>query len=507
MFAKLFGKKSDHPMKDIKRTQALLNDLSRNDAFKLVTELTAWIESVALSEEFRLADQFPVLCLLDETAQPYARKLAYEYFTLPDMNTYHGRRLRQAMGNFYHNTVTAYLTMIHRCCNADKGAAAIKVHLPLMVARAVCLMREQVKYAAAHYGPYDDRIWHHLAQLCGHAEQQQYLDVSLKLYPTLVSTTTVKSEAGQLVAWYSCGINSLNPQSMHLAERLIAQYGNTLEISARPTGKVLFGIDLAHPSTPVRISQEAALHTSMRYICPADMQVRLEALIKILKKNIVPQELNLGGTFAAESVLDAAQHILTYLIDPPVRQNKRLALSTVIDVVAGFENVLGFCSGQSVVDYPSMQWVLENVSSSGFCAVLPNRRAEGLCIGTLLGIQTAAVQKPGVAIVRRMLRDAEGRLQVGVETLANQVSEVTLQQSAAGRFENDQSALWLHSGIEDGTVRLLMQPDTFLMQRSLKTCFAGKNYLMIPAQLQENGLDYDLASFRVIEQEEAEKQD
>lgn len=504
MFAKLFGKKSDHPMKDIKRTQALLNDLSRTDAFKSVTELTAWIESVVLSEEFRLGDQFAVLCLLDETAQPYARKLAYEYFTLPDMNTYHGKRLCQAMGDFSHYTATAYLTLFNRYCHADKGAAALKVHLPLMVARAVYLMREQVKYAAAHYGPYDNKIWQHLAQLYSNAEQQQYLDVSLKLYPSLSSTTTVKSESGQLLAWYACGINSLSPQSMHLAERIIAEYGNTVETSAHLTGQVLFGIDLAYPSTPARISPDATLQSSMRYIRPADMQIRLEALIKILKKNIVPQELNLGGAFAAESVLDAAQHILTYLIDPPVRQNKRLALSTVIDVVAGFENVLGFCSGQSVGSYPSMQWVLENVSSSGFCAVLPNRRAEGLRIGNLLGIQTAAGQKPGAAVVRRMSRDAEERLQVGVETLANRVSEVTLQQSAAGGFENDQTALWLHSDIEDGTARLLMQPDTFLMQRSLKTSFEGKKYLLIPAQLLEKGLDYDLASFRVIEHEEAE---
>ncbi|MFA6920532.1 MAG: hypothetical protein WC216_01700 [Gallionella sp.] len=504
MLAKLFGKKSDHPMADVKRARALLNDLPKNDAFRSVTELTDWIESVTLCEEFRLGDQLQVLSLLDETARPFARKLAYEYFTLPDMNTYQGNRLSQALGNLSSYTVTAYCTMITRYCSGNGEFAAIKAQLPLLVARAVRAMREQVKYAAVHYGPYDETLWRHLAQLYWHAEQRGYLDTPVNLYSALSAPTTVKREAGQLVAWYACGINSLSPRSMHLAERIIAQYGNAVETSAALTGQVLFGFDLAHPSAPMRLNAEATLHPSMRYISLADMQAKLEDLINILKKKVVPHELNLGGAFPAEWVLEAAQHVLTRLVASPLRLSARRELSTVINVVTGFENVLGSCVGQPGREYPFMQWVLENISPSGFCAVLSQRGTEGLCIGHLLGIQMAGVPKPGVAIVRRMLRDANGRLHVGVEMLAHNVFEVTLVSSEADGFENGQSALRLQMDVEDGTARLLMRTGTFSMQRSLKTGFEGRNYLMIPGQLLEKGLDYDLASFRVIEQEAAE---
>ncbi len=47
-----------------------------------------------------------------------------------------------------------------------------------------------------------------------------------------------------------------------------------------------------------------------------------------------------------------------------------------------------------------------------------------------------------------------------------------------------------------------MQADVFFMQRSLKASFDGRNYLLMPVKLLESGLDYDLASFRAIEQEE-----
>jgi hypothetical protein len=51
---------------------------------------------------------------------------------------------------------------------------------------------------------------------------------------------------------------------------------------------------------------------------------------------------------------------------------------------------------------------------------------------------------------------------------------------------------------------LLMQADTFSANRSLKIQLDGKNYLLIPGGLQEKGLDYDLAKFKLIEQEDDE---
>jgi len=47
----------------------------------------------------------------------------------------------------------------------------------------------------------------------------------------------------------------------------------------------------------------------------------------------------------------------------------------------------------------------------------------------------------------------------------------------------------------------LMKAGTFSAHRSSQTRLNGKNYLLIPGRLQEKSLDYDLASFRVIEQE------
>ena len=505
MLARLFGKKCDHPMADIKSAQALLADFSQNDMLKLAMELTDWIESVSDCDDFRLAYQFEVLSLLDERAQPCIRKLQAEYFTLPDLNVFQGNRLCLVLGNLSRRTAAAYLKIFNRYCAADKEDSALKSSMPLLVARTIRALRARLKYASAHYEPHDESIWRSLAKLYRHAEQKSYLEVELALYP-LATPSSVKFESGLLMAWYACGINSQNPRSMHLTERLICHYGKAVEINAGLSAQALFGFDLAHPVDPVRVKLDATVHAQMRFVSMAGMQPSLEGLVKVLKQDRIPPEVNLVGTFSSAWVLDAAQHLLTYLYAPPLRGSKRMEMGGVMRVVEGYENVVGYCN--DIEDwggeYSTADWALKDVSASGFCAVLKNRSVDSVSIGSLLGIQPSGFQRVGVAMVRRLLQDTAGSLHVGVEMLANQVSVVTLRQSIGGGVGHGEAALWLHEkpGSQNDVVRLLMQAGEFSMNRSLVSSFEGNNYLLIPVELLENNFDFDLASYRCIEQQQ-----
>jgi hypothetical protein len=121
----------------------------------------------------------------------------------------------------------------------------------------------------------------------------------------------------------------------------------------------------------------------------------------------------------------------------------------------------------------------------------------------LLGIQPKGVAHWGVAVVRRLLRDDANQLHAGAEIIANQVAGVFLNQNGS-ELRDGQAALWLYAKQGEsasGTQLLLMPADSFVANRSLKIQLDGKNYLLIPAGLQEKGLDYDLAKFKLIEQE------
>lgn len=506
MLSNIFGKKSDHPMADMKSAQALLDDLPRNDAHKMIMELTEWIESVADNADFKPDHQFAVVRLLDETAQPHARKLARDYFTPQALNRFQENRLWLALGNWSHHTARAYLKVFDRYCSGDKGTSAIKAQAPLLAARAVYAVTAELKYICARYGPIDNMIWSSLARIYQHAEQQQYQDTPLVLYPGASGNTTVKAELGRLLGWYGCGVNTLKPLQMHLTERIIGQYCSSMEISAQQHANSLFSFDLNRPAAPVWVKAGSAAHPSMRFISMEAMQPKLAALIKTLEKGTAPEDLNLGGLYDAELVREVAQYLLNYLTVPPSRRSARRGIKVGLSVVNGFDRMIE--RTELALNFGAEQpahWDIEDISASGFRTVLPAQGADDIRIGNLLGVQPDGVPHWGAAVVRRLMRDEANQLHVGTEMLTNQIAGVALSQSGGGGggFEDGQLALWLQAkpGDSSGEARLLMKADTFSPHRSLQTQLEGRSYLLIPIGLQEKGNDYDLARFRLIEQE------
>ncbi len=503
MLAGIFGKKSDNPLADVKSVQELLQNLPKNDAHKSLMELTEWIESVTENTEFKLDHQFAVLRMIDEAAQPYVRKLTKEYFTPFELNKFQENRLWMVLSSFSRQVAKAYYEAFNRFCYAEKGSNTIKPQVPLLSARAVHAIMCQLKYACSRYAQIDSTIWGNIAQLYKHAEQLQYLDTPVRLYPALTSSTSVKCEVGGLLVWYDSGLSALSPVYIHLTELIVEQYCSTIDIHAEINQHSRLGFDLSRPAEPKRINMGATTHPAMRFIGMLTMQAKVEHLMKALKKNIVPDDLYLGGSYEAEVVKVAGQHLLTYLIAPPVRRNVRHTANVTLNVVNGFDTVAARSqAGMQQDKKDQARWVTEEISVGGFSGTLP-AGSDSIGIGSLLGIQPEGVSHWGVAVVRRLLRDDANQLRAGAEILANQVASVLLNQNT-GELGEGQPALWLYAkaGATPGEAQLLlMKADSFSSISSLKTHLDGKNYLLIPTGLKEKGLDYDLAKFKVIEQE------
>lgn len=504
MLSALFGKKSDHPMADIKSVQALVNDLPRNDAHKSLTELTDWIESVTDHGDFRPEHRFAVLRLLDEAAQPHARKLGRDYFSPGELGKFQENRLWLALDGFYRHTVHAYGSLFDSHLLSDKGGAALKEQVPLIAVRMLHALGRRLKYACAHYSPADSDIWAELAKLYRHAEQNNFLDVPVVPYAGTDGNTSVRLSAGHLLGWYSCGVSALSPLDIHFVERIVGQYCASIGVGAQLEADSLFSFDLERPAAPVRIKVDGTVHSSMRYVNMSAMRPKLEELLRTLEKNVVPDELNLGGTYGSGPVSGAVRYLLEYLTAPPLRRSVRRGIKIDMNVVRGFAEVLeraGIGSGSAEERFT--YWEVEDISSGGFRALLPVQGVDGIRIGTLLGVRPGSVQHWGAAVVRRLMRDRDDLLHVGAEMLSSHVAGVALSRSGGGGAEEGQPALWLQAkpGEPEGEVRLLMKADTFSMQRSLQTGLNGKRYLLIPAALQERGFDYELARFRLVEQE------
>lgn len=496
-----FGRKSDHPMADLKSAQALLEDLPKSDALKSLQELATWVESVREQAEFRLDHQLAVLRLLDETARPFERKLMREYFAANTVSKFQENRLWMALYEYLGQAAQAYVNVLARYRNGDKGGPAIKPALPLVAARGICAVAGRLKCAAARYALVDSAMWKYLAEFYSHAETQQYLDEPVLLYSGAGAHTSVRCEFTSVLMWYATSSSTLNRLNMHLAERLTAHLCRDFTVGVQWEAESKFGFDLLHPGQPMRVSEETRPQPGLLFIGVKDIKPHIESLLKALEKNVVPEEINLGGAYDADKV----RGVLRYLEDcltspPPTRRNVRHNIKVNLHVAHGLSRVMEHTDvGLNFGDDSSTTWEVEDISTGGFRCVLPASRVDGIAIGLLVGIKPEKVDRWGVGIVRRLKRDQQDNLQVGVEVLTNQMTGVGLRERST---DEEQPALWLNSpGDDSGEARLLLSADTYSSSRSLHVRLADKNYLLMPLELLEKGEDYDLARYRKIEED------
>lgn len=496
----LFGRKPDHPLADIKSAQALLEVLPKQDALKSLPELTGWIEALRELPELRLDQQLAVLRLLDETARPFERKLMRDYFTTAPLSTFQENRLWAILESFHSQLAQAYAFMLQRYRNGDKGASFIKFELALLVARGIAAISGKLKYGAARHARIAPELWQQLADFYAVAEERLCTKERVTLYAG-TGGTTVRCEFAALLMWYASCANNLKRLQLHIAERISVNLCSHFTVGTENVQGVLYAFDLHQPAAPQRASANVADRAGLRFIGAGEVQRAIDALLKTLDKKIVPKELSLGGSYEAEEVRDVLQHLAdSWVAAPCARRNERHNIDARLQVLNGFSSVVEQSDlGLSFGDTSSVVWQVVDMSSDGFCCVLPAAQVNGIAIGTLLGLKPERLDTWGVGIVRRLGRDAADNLQVGVEILTNQMAGVVLREQ---HTNGEQPALWLNqAAIDAGEASMLIDPNTFSGNHSLHMSMGGKNYLLMPIGLVEKGEDYELARYRKIEED------
>ena len=508
----LFGNKSDHPMADIRSAQQLLQDVPKNDALKALLEITDWIESVRDHANFNLDHQLGVLSLLDEAARPHMRKLVREYFSTPALSKFQENRSWMALSAFFSHNEQGYFRVLTAYRNGSKGSFGVKSSLPLLTARGIYAVMGRFMISAARYEQVNPLVWDHLAQFYAHAEDQQYLNAPAKLYVASTQELSVRNVFTSVLMWYASGSASLRPIHIHLSERITSHFCKHLTLDAQLNSGSLIYFDPAHPGLPRRVTADTKATPGMRFIGAGDAHAQLEGLLKQLEKNIVPQEVNLGGVYDADVVKAAVRHLLSAWGEPPpVRRHVRRSVKVSMEVAVGFDKILGVNTVDPGFEYQfsgageggeSATWEVEDISATGFCCVLPHKNSEGVKIGSLIAIKPEKVAHRGVGIVRRLRRDEINNLHVGVEVLSNQTEKISLQMHDSSRTSAAYAALWLKKLTDVGSeIILLLSPHTFSMAHSMNTRLDGKGCLLIPLALLERSGDYDLARYRRVEED------
>ena len=500
----LFGKKSDHPLADIKSAQQLLDDMPKSDSLKALQELSEWIEAIREhAGDFRVDHQWAVLRMFDQAAQPHVRKVLHDYFSAQALSKFQENRLWSLLDNFYTQTDLCHHDVLTRYLDGAKGASAVKTDLPLLCARGIAAITGRLKLVVAHYALVEPALWKRLAAYYSIAETQGFQLDPVTMYPSV--NTTVAQEFAVLITWYGSGAGTLSPLQEHITERIFAYLGKGLQISKAYNGAALFVFDTAQPTPPMRATAEATIHPALRFIEAEAMRQQLDGLIKTLDKGIVPDSLNLyGAKYEVELLRDIAQRMMQSLtLPPPTRRNPRRKINVNLKIANGFFKMLEQTDvGLNFSAEESATWEVEDISATGFRSVVPLSRVDGVKIGSLVGSKPESVSHWGAGVVRRLSRDAGGNLHIGVEVLSSRIVGVPLVNRSQSGAESYLIGLYLNRPADtSGEAWLLMKPETFATNHSLNMQLGDKDYLLMPLSLVERGDDYDLARYRMMEQD------
>lgn len=503
---RLFGsKKPDHPMADMKEARGLLADLPANDALKCVDELTHWLESVMAEADFKPEYRAQLIQLLDETAQPYLRKLARDYLASPRLAKFRETSLWKAIYDYWRHAAQAYAGCVDLYAARAKGADALKGSMPLLLVRALRALGAQLKWMYVRYGPMDPSVWGVIAKVYAVAETRKFAQSPVTTYPGIPGDSTPEQEFLKAVMLSASAPDSLLPLEMELCERLIAHFCSSFTLRPDLQPDIAYWIDFATGQPPLRLTRPPQNAPTLRFFAAGKALEQLEHLIgSIHTTGNVPRQVNLGGTYPAETVLDVLNHLALYWSPtPPQRKHQRHRVKSRLNVVHGYDGVLSVFGTGNDDNVDTETWIVDDVSAGGFGASIPEIKGEWLKIGCLLGLQPEGGDTWVLGLIRRFCRESAQKGAVGIQTIARSAELVQLSVSGG----SNETGVLIGEGSEPaGEARVLLSRGAFVAGQNMEYRRGEATCLLLPQGLLDSGDDYELVRFRQMIRERSDEE-
>jgi len=503
------GGKVDHPMADAKQARQLVAELPANDAARALEEITDWIESMNLTEGFRIDRRFENLDLLDSAAKNHQRKLSHDYLATPRQQKFQEHKLWTAVSRFWQALGDGYIQCIDQQEGGSSGATAVKKSLAVIVGRALRVLTLQLKWLLLRYGPVEPRLWQELARLYRFADQKGFVQARVAIYPSVHGESSVREEFLKSLMLAASSTDGLPPLKQQLAERAVAQFAGAFTLSTNPEGCTC-SFDLSASRPPLRLFKKAAPSPNLIYFGAGPALAQLRQLIRqVVETGAVPKDINLGGTYENDIVISTLKHLETYWSDkPPARGSERRKTAVRITVVPGFTQILDAIdpANSDALDFSRAEtaesWIVENASDNGYGAIIPAVKSDWIKVGALIGVRAESASYWGVGMIRRISRDEHQQRRVGVQLLSRTAIPIRLAHpSTISGFSvgRDPGPGILLSTTPDGQgeVGVIMREGVYSARDSMEMIVRDKTYHLAPSRMVEGGEDFDWARFKV----------
>jgi hypothetical protein len=503
------GSKSEHPLADDKSAREFIAALPPLDLYKSLEELCYWLDTLGSAEDIKMPRVLEIIDLIDHAAKNHQRKLSQDYLSgSARLQKFQEFRIWNTMFVFWKQLADTYQMCLTRFQAGANGWGAQKGQMPMVVARALRALTLQLKWQLLRYGPVDQRVWEQMGKLYADAEERGFATAPVVVYPGKFGESTVQREFLKGVMLNISSTDSLLPAKLEIAERIAAQFSEFFVMDRQPAKGCHYSVDLNEGKVPARVMSRQQMTPGLRFFGPGSAAQELEKLLATVQADgVVPSNINLGGSFDPEVVLEVLRHLARYWAPiPPARTEERRVCVSRMSVVHDFDEIVSTISGETQdlsFDSTVEIWTVENESEGGYGALMPQTRSDWLRVGTLLGVKLDDAASWGVGIVRRLSAYDHKQRYVGIQVLTKGATVVKLAPISAMADPELESALLLPSNANDtngaAEMNLLLKPGAFSLQKSMEMRAYERSYLLVPRKLMEGGHDFDMARFRVMQ--------
>ena len=357
----------------------------------------------------------------------------------------------------------------------------------------------------------DEALWRDLGRAYLFAESQNFATRRVTVYASRHGESSAQNELLKILMLSISGPDGLSPAYQHVAERIIAYFGDRFVLSPAPHESCSFVFDLVSGKPPSRTNNAHQSPLLVRYFGPGNALEGLAELDSYLQRTgTLPPYINLGTPFERSQLDTVIRHLERSWAELAVpRNSERRKEFSSITVVPGLpDNVrwLNAMMQASSIAVPAPasaeQWNICDASARGFGALIETP-GEWVAIGALLGMHNPKTVSYRMACVRRMIQEDNGSHRIGLEYLGDSAAPVALFSAAATQTADldqagEPAVLISRSPDAEGAIQLISRPDTLSKASRLQMRFRDRVHPIELLEILEETREHRLARFRLL---------
>ncbi len=488
-----FSNKNTHPLADAREAKRILAEIAAHTPQAAVEDASAWLESLAADEGFKLGQRLELIFRLDEAAVAQARRLGRDYPALGKARRAQDSQQWLLGHDYWQRLAAGYLDCLARYRAPEKDADAIRTLLPLLYGRLISALAARIKWDQFRYGPVDPECWLTLGGIYLAAVDAKTAQKPLQLYSG-GGECTIEAEYLKVLVFHAASMDNLQPLEIEIAERLIAYFFPFFSLSRELLPETVYWVDAGKPLPPTRVAKVPEITPTLRFFNGARaVEAVAKTTAQIRSEGRVPPGIELGAQYKVDTVIAVLEHLaLCWAPKPPMRSDTRHRINSPLRVANGLAAVYQILSERNSGIEGIETWVTDNVSLGGLGAQATISRNDWIRIGVLVAMQPDGGDNWLIGIVRRYVRTDPTRGSVGIQTISKTPHAVFAD---AGGLSTE--ALLLDIPEVGECARMALPPDAFEDGMALVFVLDDKNVRLHPREIIATGPDFVVANFFV----------